>query len=748
LTELELDDNAPVLEQLLARFHPRHYRLDLGQAPLLRLIAARDGDGRWYAVQLWHHLIGDHTALAIQQEEIAAICEGRGDSLTPPAPYRNLVAHARLGVSQQAQEDFFSAMLGDIDTPTLPFGLGDVHADGQGVREAHLALPDALSRGLREQARQLGVSLASLCHLAWGQVLAHASGNSQVVFGTVLLGRLQAGPEADRILGLFVNTLPLRLDIDQRGTREAVQETHAALSRLLGHEHASLALAQRCSGIAAPAPLFSALLNYRHNDTDVTQPLIDGVDILTMEERTNYPFVLSVEDNDRSLGLTAQSVAAVPPERICALMQQAMLSLLAALQQSPETPVRHLNILPPQERQQLLLDANVTPTGRDTRCLHQHLEQHAARDPHAVALAWDGGTLSYGELNARANRLAHRLLAESVQPDQLVALCADRSPQLTIGLLAILKAGAAYLPLDPAYAGERLAYILDDARPALLLADEAGRAALGDTGLNTIALESADEDDGWPAENPTSGVAPHHLAYVIYTSGSTGQPKGVMVEHRQVDRLFHATAPTFGFSGRDTWCLFHSFSFDFSVWEIWGAWCYGGRLVIVPAAVTRSAPDFVRLVCEHGVTVLNQTPSAFKAFARAEADSGLSHQLRWVIFGGEALETASLRDWYQRHAEDAPRLVNMYGITETTVHVTWHLLTRADTELAHSPVGRRIADLRLYLLDEQQQPVPTGASGELYVGGAGVARGYLNRPELSAERFLTDPFSPQPGARM
>ncbi|MFJ1495978.1 amino acid adenylation domain-containing protein, partial [Erwinia amylovora] len=747
LTELELDDSAPAPEQLLARFHPRHYRLDLGQAPLLRLIAARGDDGRWYAVQLWHHLIGDHTALAIQQEEIAAICEGRGDSLTPPAPYRNLVAHARLGISQRAQEDFFSAMLGDIDTPTLPFGLSDVHADGQGVREAHLALPDALSRGLREQARQLGVSLASLCHLAWGQVLAHTSGNQQVVFGTVLLGRLQAGPEADRILGLFVNTLPLRLDIDQRGTREAVQETHAALSRLLGHEHASLALAQRCSGIAAPAPLFSALLNYRHNDTDVTQPLIDGVDILTMEERTNYPFVLSVEDNDRSLGLTAQSVAAVPPERICALMQQAMLSLLAALQQSPETPVHHLNILPPQERRQLLLDANVTPAAADTRCLHQHFEQHAARSPHAVALAWDGGTLTYGELNARANRLAHRLLAEGVQPDQLVALCADRSPQLTIGLLAILKAGAAYLPLDPAYAGERLAYILDDARPALLLADEAGRTALGDTGLNTIALDSTD-DDGWPAENPHCAVAPHHLAYVIYTSGSTGQPKGVMVEHRQVDRLFHATAPTFGFSERDTWCLFHSFSFDFSVWEIWGAWCYGGRLVIVPAAVTRSAPDFVRLVCEHGVTVLNQTPSAFRAFARAEADSGLSHQLRWVIFGGEALETASLGEWYQRHAEDAPQLVNMYGITETTVHVTWHLLTRADTELTHSPVGRRVADLRLYLLDEQQQPVPAGASGELYVGGAGVARGYLNRPELSAERFLPDPFSPLPGARM
>ncbi|WP_459447796.1 condensation domain-containing protein, partial [Erwinia amylovora] len=261
LTELELDDNAPALQQLLARFHPRHYRLDLGQAPLLRLIAARDGDGSWYAVQLWHHLIGDHAALAIQQEEIVAFCSGHADSLPPPTPYRNLIAQARLGVSQQEHEQFFRSMLGDIDTPTLPFGLSDVHANGQGVREAHLALPDALSRGLREQARQLGVSLASLCHLAWGQVLAHTSGNDKVVFGTVLLGRLQAGPEAERILGLVINTLPLRLDIDQRGTREAVQETHAALSRLLGHEHASLTLAQRCSGIAAPAPLFSALLN-------------------------------------------------------------------------------------------------------------------------------------------------------------------------------------------------------------------------------------------------------------------------------------------------------------------------------------------------------------------------------------------------------------------------------------------------------------------------------------------------------
>ncbi|MQW84339.1 amino acid adenylation domain-containing protein, partial [Sinorhizobium meliloti] len=232
------------------------------------------------------------------------------------------------------------------------------------------------------------------------------------------------------------------------------------------------------------------------------------------------------------------------------------------------------------------------------------------------------------------------------------------------------------------------------------------------------------------------------------TSGSTGTPKGVMVEHAQIVRLFEATRSWYDFNERDVWCLFHSFSFDFSVWELWGALHCGGRLVLVPEHIARSAPDFYTLVCKSSATVLNQTPSAFKALIEAERESGVRNQLRYLIFGGEALEPSSLKPWFERHCEHAPRLINMYGITETTVHVTYRLLNKSDTSSSCGPIGERIPDLRIYLLDGHGQPVPFGAVGELYIGGAGVARGYLNRPDLTAERFLADPFSGKAGARM
>ncbi|KAF9367712.1 hypothetical protein CPC16_006099, partial [Podila verticillata] len=240
----------------------------------------------------------------------------------------------------------------------------------------------------------------------------------------------------------------------------------------------------------------------------------------------------------------------------------------------------------------------------------------------------------------------------------------------------------------------------------------------------------------------------HHLAYVIYTSGSTGTPKGVMVEHAQIVRLFDATESWYHFNSHDTWCLFHSFAFDFSVWELWGALRYGGKLVLVPHHIARSPQEFYRLVCEQGITVLNQTPSAFKTFIVSQAQSELQDSLRYVIFGGEALEPTILQTWYATCSEHSPQLVNMYGITETTVHVTYRPLQPQDSHQTGSLIGVRIPDLRLYLLDVYGQPVPLGAVGELYIGGAGVARGYLNRPELTAERFLRDPFSKHEEARM
>jgi amino acid adenylation domain-containing protein len=256
----------------------------------------------------------------------------------------------------------------------------------------------------------------------------------------------------------------------------------------------------------------------------------------------------------------------------------------------------------------------------------------------------------------------------------------------------------------------------------------------------------------FPETNPEPkliGLEPQHLAYVIYTSGSTGNPKGVLVEHQNVVRLFSATDEWFHFDRHDVWTLFHSYAFDFSVWEIWGALLYGGRLVIVPKAVARSSSDFYRLLCHEKVTVLNQTPSAFRQLIAAQAASGESHCLRYIVFGGEALEVATLKPWYEQNRGKQTQLINMYGITETTVHVTYRPLNQVDVQhRGASPIGAAIPDLTTYILDPYGEPVPIGVTGELYVGGAGVARGYLNRPELTAARFLPDPFSFDSGTRM
>ncbi len=722
----------------------------------MRLVCALDsGNERWLATLMFHHMILDHTALDQVRYEMQVCLLGQAEQLAHSIPYRNYVAQARLGLKEQDHELFFQDMLGDIDEPTLPFGLHDVQGDGSALDHSRLRLDGALSQRLRVQARQLGVSAASLIHLAFAQMLGRLSGREQVVFGTILMGRMQSGEGAERALGMFINTLPLRVDLGDLGVRDGVKATHRRLTGLLGHEHASLALAQRCSGVVAPTPLFSALLNYRHSGVAVTDEAMvawDGMQSLGLadEERTNYPLTVNVDDMGEGFLFTALVTASIGAQRVCDYLQLATEGLVDALEQAPQTPLHSISILPLSERAQLLEQWNL-PNKTDTHetPIHEQFEARAAEQPDAVALVFEEQILSYGELNARANRVAHRLLALGVRPDDRVAICVERGPAMIIGLLGILKSGAGYVPLDPAYPLERLAYTLGDSTPVALLSQQSVQQALPVTEVPIISLDDPDLRDESVCNPEVAGLTAASLAYVIYTSGSTGLPKGVMVEHRNVARLFSATADWFAFGEQDIWALFHSFAFDFSVWEIWGALLHGGRLLIVPQLISRSPEDCYNLLCSAGVTVLNQTPSAFRQLIAAQGENGQAHSLRQVIFGGEALETAMLKPWYARNVNAGTQLVNMYGITETTVHVTYYPLQPEDAQrIGASPIGRRIPDLQLYVLDTHGEPVPVGVVGELYVGGAGVARGYLNREALTAERFLDNPFSTAPGARL
>ncbi|HXP10643.1 MAG TPA: condensation domain-containing protein, partial [Acidobacteriaceae bacterium] len=350
-------------QQLYARFDPRRYRMEVNQAPLLRVAIAYDErQGRWLMMLLRHHLVGDHNTLEVLREEVRAHLLGQSSQLPAPLPFRNLVAQARLGVSREEHEVFFRKLLGDVEEPTAPFGLLEVRGDGTGIEEARVVLDATLVRRMRERGRKLGVSAASLCHLAWALVLARVSGRQDVVFGTVLFGRMQGGVDAERAMGLFINTLPLRIQIGEQGVEAAVRHTHVLLADLLRHEHASLALAQRCSAVPAPMPLFSALLNYRHN-VALVRPVPpaemqtrEGIRKLYGEERTNYPFTLSVDDWGEGLALTAQTLASIDPRRVCQFMQTALEGLVEALETTPSAALHTLPILPPAERHQVLYE--------------------------------------------------------------------------------------------------------------------------------------------------------------------------------------------------------------------------------------------------------------------------------------------------------------------------------------------------------------------------------------------------------
>uniref|UniRef100_UPI00385789DB amino acid adenylation domain-containing protein n=1 Tax=Rhizobium ruizarguesonis TaxID=2081791 RepID=UPI00385789DB len=740
-------------DELRRRFDPRQYRLDLGRAPLMRFVIAREpGSGRWVLLVLQHHLIGDHTTAEVMHAEVRAVLQGRAHELAAPQPFRNLVAQARLGMDAKAHEAFFREMLADIDEPTLPFGLSEVYGDGRGSREARRMLPQALNDRLRHQARRLGVSLASLCHLAWAQVLALSSGREQVVFGTVLFGRMHAGAGADRAMGLFMNTLPLRLDLDETGVEESVRIAHARVAELLSHEHASLALAQRCSDIAAPAPLFSALLNYRHNTpamAGVGTSELSGMEWLGDEERTNYPLTLSVDDFGQELGLTADAVEPISADRICGYMQRALEQLVDALEQAPDRPVRELDILPAEERSYLLEELNRTEADYPSDlCVHELFEAQVRRAPDAVALVFEEQSISYGALNADANRLAHHLIELGVRPDQPVAICVERSPAMVVGLLAILKAGGAYVPLDPAYPSERLRQLLDDAGPRRLLCDATGRAALGAEAIADLSVvdlnaatpawadQSADDPDPHAL-----GLTARHLAYVIYTSGSTGTPKGVMVEHRGMTNYLSWARESYAPTSSSV--VSSSLAFDATVNSLFAPLVAGGH-----ALLTKEGDEVEGIRSRVGIPcgLVNVTPILLDVLGQQLQSAGDASQVEVLVIGGEALSSSTVELW--RHIQPAARMVNEYGPTEAVVGCAFHDIPADFSASTNVPIGRPIANTRIYLLDGHGQPVPFGAVGELYIGGAGVARGYLNRPDLTAERFLADPFSGKAGARM
>ncbi|WP_339493125.1 amino acid adenylation domain-containing protein, partial [Pseudomonas sp. EA_15y_Pfl2_R67] len=744
---VSLDSHKAPLSQLEALSDPRQLRLDLRQAPLMRACIAQDPHSeRWLLALLNHHMASDHVTLEIVLEEIHAILHDQGEDLAAPQPYRDFIAQAQ-AIPADVHEAYFTRRLADVEAPTAPFDLLEVQGDGRHIEEASVMLSVELNLRLRAQARERGITPATLFHVAWAQVLARCTGREDVVFGTVVAGRLQGSAGAERALGVFINTLPVRVPLTA-GANEQVLATHRDLVELLAHEQASLALAQRCSGVPSALPLFTTLLNYRHQRDD-SQQQWPGMRILDSAERTNYPLTLSVNDYGDALGLTVQSVQAVDPQRICALMQRALEQLTQALMYTPRIALTQLDVLPAQERTLLLDTFNQTeadyPTGL---CIQQLFEEQVRRTPNACALLDSRQSLTYAELNAQANGLAQQLIAAGVLPGDLVAICVERGVAMISGLLGILKAGGAYVPLDPTYPAERLAAIIEDARPRLLLADPVGRAAVGtpQEGTRYLAIERAlaTPSNSRDPQPDNVGLTPEHLAYVIYTSGSTGKPKGVMIEHRNLVSSTLARGTVYGPATGKRFLLLSSIAFDSSVAGVFGTLVSGGTLCIPDAETARDPDAIARFIGEQAVTSLLCVPSLGRLVLASLASGNGHGSLQEMIVAGEACPAQLVQAC--TGLEPAIALYNEYGPTEATVWTTVHRCTAED--LGTVPIGLAIPNSRLYVLDEQRQPVPLGVPGELYVGGAGVARGYLDRATLNAEHFLSDPFAPGDEPRM
>jgi len=735
-------DGAPsqsVAEQLNAEVDPEHHRLDVRRAPMLRAVAAHDVEqGRWLLQLPSHHLVMDHTTLELLVEEIVLIQQGRADELPKPLPFRNFVAQARLGVNSDQHEAFFREQLGDIEEPTAPFGLLEVRGDGRDIEEVRVPLEAELAQRVRQQAQRHGVSTASLFHLAWALVLSKTTGRHDVVFGTVLFGRMQGIAGAERALGMFINTLPVRIKTGTQGIEQSLRQTHEALSELMHHEHASLGLAQRCSGLPGGSPLFTSLLNYRYSalqEEGTPTHTWEGLEVLSGQERTNYPIGMAVDDSGEGFQLVGQVSRTIGAQRLCDYMCSAVTGIVERLQTAPRQAISEISLLGKDEHQLLSEWGENAQHCSDTSPVHQLIERQAEATPEATALIFDDQSLSYAELNTRANQLAHYLIGLGIQPETRVGIAMERSIEMVVGLLGILKAGGVYVPLDPEYPLERLAFIADDSGIELLLTQHHLRESLPlAAGLSVVELDRLDVAHH-ASTDPSVTLHGEHLAYVIYTSGSTGRPKGAAIRHDALTNCMVWMQETYQLTDTDAVLHKAPFGFDVSVWEIFWPLSVGARLVIAQPGDHRDPERIIELIQRHGVTTLNFVPSMLKAFL-AYPDVKAKTRLKHIMCGGEAVPASLQKDVAE--CLDGANLHDLYGPTETTIHVT-HWWCR-DDDHRQIPIGRPISGTRTYIMDDDLNLVPQGVAGELYLGGVSLARGYLNRSDLTAERFIADPL--------
>ncbi len=736
---------------------------DLSRAPLLRLQILRLGATQHWVVATIHHIAADGWSVSILIDEVAKLYEaavaGRAAILPAlPIQYADFAVWQRQWLSgavlERQLEYWRSELAGAPALLDLPLDRPRPASWSFAGGSYPVRLPKALSEAARELGRSHGATPFMVLLTAFQTLLFRLSGQDDILLGTPIAGRRRL--EVEGLIGLFVNTLVLRGRFgDQLSFGEAL--TAARETALAADAHQDLPFERLVDELQlvrdlAYSPLFQTMFAFQNVpgvELEVAELVIKGLQIDSQSAK--FDLTLGLQETAAGVVGDLQYATDLFDRSTIARWVGQLEQLLAAAVAEPDRALTTLSLLSEAERQELVVEwSGQGVTFEFEGGLWEAFATTVELQPQAIAVNAGEVQLTYLELRDQAAELAGRLWAYGVRPGQSVGLFLERDALLVVAILATLRCAAVYVPIDPEVPAERLRFLAEDSACSLLLTSSSLRDRLPPLAGQVIEIDAA------TGPNPPTVPAwvtgdPGHAAYVIYTSGSTGVPKGVVVAHDQVLRLLRSSQQHFGFAAEDVWTLFHSYAFDVSVWEIWGALLHGGRLVVVPYWVSRSPDRFLELLQTEGVTVLSQTPSAFRQLISAEStlDRAVQHTLRYVVFAGEALDPSTLRGWLDRHGDSSPRLINMYGITETTVHSTFHRISAAEISAGFgSNVGRPLADLRIFLLDRRGHPVPQGVGGELVVGGAGVALGYLGRGALTASRFVPDALGGGSGARL
>ncbi|MBU3067876.1 amino acid adenylation domain-containing protein [Nocardia sp. NEAU-G5] len=720
---------------------------DLTRPPLLRFLLARVGAHRTQLVVTFHHLLLDGWSIPLLLREIVAGYAGfTGES---PRPYRQYVEWLARQDKSASRRAWAEALSG-VGEPTLLAGDAPVRAPAVLPLEHEITLDETRTQRLSRLATEFEVTVNTVLQAAWAILLARMTDRADVVFGTTVSGRPADLAGVESMVGLFINTVPARVRlIPEEAAGSLLRRVQREQFELASHHHVGLPdiVSQ---GEGDERGLFDTLLVVESYPFDAARLRADAATSADMtitglrsREATHYALTLTVRQRDQ-LHILASWRPDLLDEATVARLGERLVRVLLAIAENPDITVADIDPLDAAERNLVLERWQRPATVPDATLVDLFLAQAAAR-PDGVAVRHGSRALTYGELDHASAELSRALTARGVEAESLVAVAVSRSVELIVALLGVLRSGAGYLPLDLDNPARRMEFILAETNPVCVVTTMADRAALSTDDLPCLVLDDA--DGLVPPDIAPAAPSPDNIAYVMYTSGSTGQPKGVCVTHRNVVAMLAATRSVLDVDHDDVWTMFHSYAFDVSVWEMWGALASGGTLVVVDSAVTRSPAEFGEVLAQEGVTVLSQTPSAFYTLLDNESLAAGS-ALRHIVLAGEALDLRRLRAWYDARPATMTRISNLYGITEATVYNTHSAVDHERARSARaSVIGRGLPGTTVRVLDSRLRPAPVGAAGELYLAGYQIARGYHTRSATTAGRYVADPFG-TPGTRM